>query len=196
VVSRENVNTNHPCHHFSGEAVVVLTKAEYVCPRLAGERPVFIILNRSGGQWSHPPGVSCTQFAVWRFVGIDSFWAFAIDTLDTCTSLAQIYSSKSILKMFPNPQPSFSKKIGLHQRAIVVVFSILLLASGEFTTLWQYSVQPSQLLAALAIIGPLLFGLIGKRKNALSWLIPMFFMFHCDLSILGLFAWKNFQEEV
>jgi carbon starvation protein len=76
-----------------------------------------------------------------------------------------------------------------------VIFSILLLLSGEFTTLWPIFGSANQLLAALALL-TIAVWLIKKKVNALFVTIPMFFMFTVTLASLGLFAWKNFQDGV
>ncbi|MCR9082901.1 MAG: carbon starvation protein A, partial [Cyclobacteriaceae bacterium] len=78
---------------------------------------------------------------------------------------------------------------------LVVLFSALLLASGEFATLWPIFGSANQLLAALALL-TIAVWMIRKKKNALFVTLPMFFMFTVTLASLGLFAWKNFQDQV
>jgi len=78
---------------------------------------------------------------------------------------------------------------------VVVLLSILLLASGSFTTLWPIFGSANQLLAALALL-TIAVWLMRKKINATFVTIPMFFMFTVTLTSLGLFAWKNYQEKV
>ena len=78
---------------------------------------------------------------------------------------------------------------------LVVLFSALLLASGEFATLWPIFGSANQLLAALALL-TIAVWMIRQKKNALFVTVPMFFMFTVTLASLGLFAWKNFQDQV
>jgi carbon starvation protein len=170
-------------------AVVVLTKSEYVA-RLAGEGPVSLFSTGLGGMIASL-GVS-EQFAV-GFVAL-TVSAFALTTLDTCTRLAR-FTLQEYFEDVPQPSAQFLAKNRFASTAIVVVFSILLLASGEFTTLWPIFGSANQLLAALALL-TIAVWLIRQKKNALFVTIPMFFMFTVTLASLGLFAWKNFQEEV
>jgi carbon starvation protein len=69
------------------------------------------------------------------------------------------------------------------------------LASGSFTTLWPIFGSANQLLAALALL-TIAVWLIRQKVNATFVTIPMFFMFTVTLTSLGLFAWKNFQNDV
>jgi carbon starvation protein len=166
-----------------------LTKSEYVA-RLAGEGPVSLFSTGLGGMIASL-GVS-EQFAV-GFVAL-TVSAFALTTLDTCTRLAR-FTLQEYFEDVPQPSAQFLAKNRFASTAIVVVFSILLLASGEFTTLWPIFGSANQLLAALALL-TIAVWLIRQKKNALFVTIPMFFMFTVTLASLGLFAWKNFQEEV
>ncbi|MCZ8134315.1 MAG: carbon starvation protein A, partial [Algoriphagus sp.] len=77
---------------------------------------------------------------------------------------------------------------------IVVILSVLLLASGEFNTLWPIFGSANQLLAALALLAIAVW-LIKRNIKATFVTIPMFFMFTVTLASLGLFAWKNYQEK-
>ena len=76
---------------------------------------------------------------------------------------------------------------------LVVILSILLLASGEFETLWPIFGSANQLLAALALL-TIGVWLIKKNISATFVTIPMFFMFTVTLASLGLFAFKNFED--
>jgi carbon starvation protein len=132
------------------------------------------------------------QFAV-GFVAL-TVSAFALTTLDTCTRLAR-FTLQEYFEDVPQASAQFLAKNRFASTGIVVVFSILLLASGEFTTLWPIFGSANQLLAALALL-TIAVWLIKQKINALFVTIPMFFMFTVTLASLGLFAWKNFQEEV
>jgi carbon starvation protein len=170
-------------------AVVVLTKSEYEI-RLAGEGPVSLFSTGLGGMIASL-GIS-EQFAV-GFVAL-TVSAFALTTLDTCTRLAR-FTLQEYFEDVPHSSAQFLAKNRFVSTGIVVVFSILLLASGEFTTLWPIFGSANQLLAALALL-TIAVWLIRQKINALFVTIPMFFMFTVTLASLGLFAWKNFQEEV
>lgn len=170
-------------------AVVVLTKGEYM-ERLAGEGPVALFSTGLGGMIS-TLGIP-EEFAV-AFVAL-TVSAFALTTLDTCTRLARF----TLQEYFEDlPQPA-AKKIAQNRyisTSLVVIFSILLLLSGGFTTLWPIFGSANQLLAALALL-TIAVWMIRKKQNALFVTIPMFFMFTVTLASLGLFAWKNFQDQV
>jgi carbon starvation protein len=170
-------------------AVVILTKGEYAA-RLADEGPVSLFSTGLGGMIS-TLGVS-ENFAV-GFVAL-TVSAFALTTLDTCTRLAR-FTLQEYFEDVPQPAAQFVAKNRFVSTGVVVVFSILLLLSGEFTTLWPIFGSANQLLAALALL-TIAVWLIKKKVNALFVTIPMFFMFTVTLASLGLFAWKNFQEEV
>lgn len=170
-------------------AVVILTKGEYTA-RLAGEGPVSLFSTGLGGMIS-TLGVS-ENFAV-GFVAL-TVSAFALTTLDTCTRLAR-FTLQEYFEDVPQPAAQFVAKNRFVSTGVVVVFSILLLLSGEFTTLWPIFGSANQLLAALALL-TIAVWLIKQKVNALFVTIPMFFMFTVTLASLGLFAWKNFQEEV
>lgn len=169
-------------------AVAILSREEYTS-RLAVEGPVALFSNGIGGMIA-TLGISET-FAV-GFVAL-TVSAFALTTLDTCTRLARF----TLQEYFEDlPQPAAQKVA--HNRylstAIVVFLAILLLASGEFNTLWPIFGSANQLLAALALL-TIAVWLIRKNVPATFVMIPMFFMFTVTLASLGLFAWKNFQEK-
>jgi len=170
-------------------AVVVLSRSEYM-ERLAGEGPVALFSTGLGGMIA-TLGVS-EEFAV-GFVAL-TVSAFALTTLDTCTRLAR-FTLQEYFEDVPQAAGQFVAKNRYVSTSIVVIFSILLLLSGGFSTLWPIFGSANQLLAALALL-TIAVWLIKKNINALFVTIPMFFMFTVTLCSLGLFAWKNFQEEV
>ena len=94
----------------------------------------------------------------------------------------------------PQPAAQVLAKNRYISTFIVVILSILLLASGEFSTLWPIFGSANQLLAALALL-TIAVWLIKKNIPATFVTIPMFFMFTVTLASLGLFAWKNYQEK-
>lgn len=170
-------------------AVAILSRGEYI-DRFSTDGPVALFSTGLGSMISSL-GIP-EDFAV-VFVAL-TVSAFALTTLDTCTRLARF----TLQEYFEDlPQPA-AKKIASNRfiaTGIVVLFSVLLLASGEFTTLWPIFGSANQLLAALALL-TISVWLIKKKVNALFVTLPMFFMFTVTLSSLGLFAWKNFQDEV
>ncbi|MEB2776184.1 carbon starvation protein A [Algoriphagus sp. D3-2-R+10] len=170
-------------------AVVILSRSEYIS-RLSGEGPVALFSTGLGGMIA-TLGIS-EEFAV-GFVAL-TVSAFALTTLDTCTRLAR-FTLQEYFDDVPQAAGQYLAKNRYVSTGIVVVFSILLLLSGEFTTLWPIFGSANQLLAALALL-TIAVWLIKKNINALFVTIPMFFMFTVTLSSLGLFAWKNFQDEV
>jgi carbon starvation protein len=174
---------------ISVAAVEILSRSEYAA-RLTGEGPVALFSTGLGGMIA-TLGIS-EEFAV-GFVAL-TVSAFALTTLDTCTRLAR-FTLQEYFEDVPQAAGQFLAKNRYVSTGIVVLFSILLLLSGEFTTLWPIFGSANQLLAALALL-TIAVWLIKKKINALFVTIPMFFMFTVTLSSLGLFAWKNFQDEV
>jgi carbon starvation protein len=170
-------------------AVIVLGRSEYI-DRLATDGPVALFSTGIGGMIS-TLGIP-EQFAV-GFVAL-TVSAFALTTLDTCTRLAR-FTLQEYFEDMPQPAAQFVAKNRYISTTLVVILSILLLASGEFSTLWPIFGSANQLLAALALL-TIAVWLIKKKINALFVTIPMFFMFTVTLASLGLFAWKNFQDEV
>jgi carbon starvation protein len=170
-------------------AVIVLGRSEYI-DRLATDGPVSLFSTGIGGMIS-TLGIP-EQFAV-GFVAL-TVSAFALTTLDTCTRLAR-FTLQEYFEDMPQPAAQFVAKNRYISTTLVVILSILLLASGEFSTLWPIFGSANQLLAALALL-TIAVWLIKKKINALFVTIPMFFMFTVTLASLGLFAWKNFQDEV
>jgi len=170
-------------------AVIILGRSEYI-DRLATDGPVALFSTGIGGMIS-TLGIP-EQFAV-GFVAL-TVSAFALTTLDTCTRLAR-FTLQEYFEDMPQPAAQFVAKNRYISTTLVVILSILLLASGEFSTLWPIFGSANQLLAALALL-TIAVWLIKKKINALFVTIPMFFMFTVTLASLGLFAWKNFQDEV
>jgi carbon starvation protein len=169
-------------------AVVVLSRTEYL-ERLTGEGPVALFSTGLGGMIA-TLGISET-FAV-GFVAL-TVSAFALTTLDTCTRLAR-FTLQEYFEDMPQPAAQVLAKNRYLSTTIVVILSILLLASGEFSTLWPIFGSANQLLAALALL-TIAVWLIKKNIPAGFVTIPMFFMFTVTLASLGLFAWKNYQEK-
>lgn len=169
-------------------AVVVLSRSEYV-ERLSGEGPVALFSTGLGGMIA-TLGIS-EAFAV-GFVAL-TVSAFALTTLDTCTRLAR-FTLQEYFEDMPQPAAQVLAKNRYLSTFVVVILSILLLASGEFSTLWPIFGSANQLLAALALL-TIAVWLIKKNIPATFVTIPMFFMFTVTLASLGLFAWKNYQEK-
>jgi carbon starvation protein len=169
-------------------AVVVLTRTDYLS-RLVEEGPVPLFADGLGTIISSM-GIS-EGFAI-GFVAL-TVSAFALTTLDTCTRLARF----TLQEYFEDVQQPIGKKLSQNRylsTGVVVVLSVLLLGSGGFTTLWPIFGSANQLLAALALL-TISVWLIKKKVNPTFVTIPMFFMFTVTLSSLGLFAWKNFQQD-
>ncbi len=169
-------------------AVVILSRTEYL-ERLTVEGPVALFSTGLGGMISSL-GISET-FAV-GFVAL-TVSAFALTTLDTCTRLAR-FTFQEYFEDMPQPAAQVMAKNRYLSTTIVVILSVLLLASGEFSRLWPIFGSANQLLAALALL-TIGVWLIKKNISATFVTIPMFFMFTVTLASLGLFAWKNFQDE-
>lgn len=169
-------------------AVAVLSREDYSV-RLGAEGPVALFSNGIGGMIS-TLGIS-ESFAV-GFVAL-TVSAFALTTLDTCTRLAR-FTLQEYFEDMPQPAAQAVSKNRYLSTTVVVILSILLLASGEFSTLWPIFGSANQLLAALALL-TIAVWLIKKNIPATFVTIPMFFMFTVTLASLGLFAWKNFQEK-
>ncbi|WP_289030493.1 carbon starvation protein A [uncultured Algoriphagus sp.] len=170
-------------------AVVVLSKGEYLS-RLGTEGPVSLFSSGLGGMMGSL-GIP-VEFAV-SFVAL-TVSAFALTTLDTCTRLAR-FTLQEYFEDVKTPMGETLSENRFVSTGLVVLFSALLLASGEFATLWPIFGSANQLLAALALL-TIAVWMIRKKKNALFVTLPMFFMFTVTLASLGLFAWKNFQDQV
>ena len=169
-------------------AVIILSRTEYL-DRLTVEGPVALFSTGLGGMISSL-GIS-ESFAV-GFVAL-TVSAFALTTLDTCTRLAR-FTLQEYFEDMPQPAAQVMAKNRYLSTTIVVILSVLLLASGEFSRLWPIFGSANQLLAALALL-TIGVWLMKKNISATFVTIPMFFMFTVTLASLGLFAWKNFQDE-
>ena len=168
-------------------AVMILSREEYT-ERLGVEGPVALFSTGLGGMIASL-GLP-ESFAV-GFVAL-AVSAFALTTLDTCTRLAR-FTLQEYVEDMPQPAAQVLAKNRYLSTTVVVILSILLLASGEFSTLWPIFGSANQLLAALALL-TIAVWLIKKNISATFVTIPMFFMFTVTLASLGLFAWKNYQE--
>jgi carbon starvation protein len=169
-------------------AVIVLSRGEYL-GRLGEEGPVPLFASGLGNMISSM-GIS-EEFAV-GFVAL-TVSAFALTTLDTCTRLARF----TLQEYFEDIKSPIGKKVSQNRyisTSVVVILSIMLLASGGFTTLWPIFGSANQLLAALALL-TIAVWLIRQKINATFVTIPMFFMFTVTLTSLGLFAWNNYQSK-
>ncbi len=169
-------------------AVIILSRTEYL-ERITVEGPVALFSTGLGGMISSL-GISET-FAI-GFVAL-TVSAFALTTLDTCTRLAR-FTLQEYFEDMPQPAAQVLAKNRYLSTTIVVILSVLLLASGEFEKLWPIFGSANQLLAALALL-TIGVWLIKKNISATFVTIPMFFMFTVTLASLGLFAWKNFQDD-
>jgi carbon starvation protein len=170
-------------------AVVVLSRADYLSG-LATDGPVPLFANGLGNMISSM-GIP-EEFAV-GFVAL-TVSAFALTTLDTCTRLAR-FTLQEYFEDIENPVALKISQNRYISTSIVVVLSVMLLDSGGFTTLWPIFGSANQLLAALALL-TIAVWLIKQNISATFVMIPMFFMFTVTLTSLGLFAWKNFQDQV
>jgi len=169
-------------------AVVILDRSEYLS-RINVEKPAVLFSKGLGGIISSL-GVS-EPFAI-GFVAL-TVSAFALTTLDTCTRLAR-FTLQEYFEDMPQPAAQVMAKNRYLSTTIVVILSVLLLASGEFEKLWPIFGSANQLLAALALL-TIGIWLIKNKISATFVTIPMFFMFTVTLASLGLFAWKNFQDQ-
>jgi carbon starvation protein len=169
-------------------AVVILDRSEYLS-RINVEGPVALFSTGLGGMISSL-GIS-EPFAI-GFVAL-TVSAFALTTLDTCTRLAR-FTLQEYFEDMPHPAAQVMAKNRYLSTTIVVILSVLLLASGEFEKLWPIFGSANQLLAALALL-TIGVWLIKNKISATFVTIPMFFMFTVTLASLGLFAWKNFQDQ-
>ncbi len=170
-------------------AVVVLSRADYLSG-LATDGPVPLFANGLGNMISSL-GIP-EEFAI-GFVAL-TVSAFALTTLDTCTRLAR-FTLQEYFEDIKNPVASKISQNRYLSTSVVVVLSVMLLASGGFTTLWPIFGSANQLLAALALL-TIAVWLVKQKISATFVLIPMFFMFTVTLTSLGLFAWKNYQDQI
>lgn len=174
---------------ISVAAVIVLSRGEYL-GRLSEEGPVPLFASGLGNMIASL-GIS-ENFAV-GFVAL-TVSAFALTTLDTCTRLARF----TMQEYFEDIKHPVGKQLSTNRylsTSVVVILSVLLLASGGFATLWPIFGSANQLLAALALL-TIAVWLVRQKINASFVTIPMFFMFSVTLTSLGLFAYNNFKNEV
>ncbi|MEQ8683832.1 MAG: carbon starvation protein A [Imperialibacter sp.] len=169
--------------------VIIISRGEYAS-RLVIEGPVTLFSDGLGNIISSS-GISA-QLAI-SFVAL-TVSAFALTTLDTCTRLARFTVQEYFEDVDNKVGKAFTKNRHL-ATSVVVVCSVLLLTSGEFTTLWPIFGSANQLLAALALLAVAVW-LIKNKINPNFVLVPMFFMFSVTLSSLLLFAIKNFTDGI
>ncbi|WPP50497.1 carbon starvation CstA family protein [Catalinimonas niigatensis] len=170
-------------------AVIVISRTEYAS-RLSVEGPVTMFADGLGGIISST-GISASLAT--SFVAL-TVSAFALTTLDTCTRLARF----TFQEYFEDVDHKAGKVLSGNRYLatfLVVVLSVLLLTSGEFTTLWPIFGSANQLLAALALLAVAIW-LIKRKVKPTFVLIPMFFMFAVTLSSLLLFAIQNFNKGI
>jgi carbon starvation protein len=170
-------------------AVIVISRTEYAS-RLSVEGPVTMFADGLGGII---PSTGISSTLATSFVAL-TVSAFALTTLDTCTRLARF----TFQEFFEDVDHKAGKMLSGNRYVatfIVVVLSVLLLTSGEFTTLWPIFGSANQLLAALALLAVSVW-LIKRKVKPTFVLIPMFFMFAVTLSSLLLFAVQNFNKGV
>ncbi|MDO9552397.1 carbon starvation protein A [Rhodonellum sp.] len=170
-------------------AVIVMNRADYLSGMVT-DGPVPLFANGLGNMISSM-GIP-VDFAI-GFVAL-TVSAFALTTLDTCTRLAR-FTLQEYFEDVKNPVAAKISQNRYLSTTVVVILSVMLLASGGFTTLWPIFGSANQLLAALALL-TIAVWLIKQKINATFVMIPMFFMFTVTLTSLGLFAWKNFQDEI
>ena len=170
-------------------AVAILSRTEYL-ERFSDEGPVPLFSTGLGGIISSL-GLP-ENFSV-GFVAL-TVSAFALTTLDTCTRLAR-FTLQEYFEDMPHKSAKVLSTNRFISTGIVVLLSVLLLISGEFSTLWPIFGSANQLLAALALL-TIAVWLIKRNVNAIFVTLPMFFMFTVTLASLGIFAWKNFQDQV
>lgn len=174
---------------ISVAAVIVISKTEYAS-RLTSEGPVAMFADGLGGI------ISATGIAAGlatSFVAL-TVSAFALTTLDTCTRLAR-FTFQEYFEDVDHKAGQVLAKNRFIATLIVVVCSVLLLSSGEFTTLWPIFGSANQLLAALALLAVAVW-LIKRKVKPVFVLVPMFFMFAVTLSSLLLFAVQNFNKGI
>ncbi len=170
-------------------AVIVISRTEYAS-RLVSEGPVTMFADGLGGMIAST-GISATLATTFVALTVS---AFALTTLDTCTRLARF----TFQEYFEDVDHKAGKLFATNRYLAtftVVVCAVLLLTSGEFTTLWPIFGSANQLLAALALLAVAVW-LIKRKVKPTFVLIPMFFMFAVTLSSLLLFAIQNFNKGV
>ncbi len=167
-------------------AVIVLDRGDYVA-QLSALGPVTLFSQGLGGMIASlgiPPVIAISFVAL-------TVSAFALTTLDTCTRLAR-FSMQELCEGNLLPGADFFANNRFAATLVPLLLSILLLLSGEFTTLWPIFGSANQLLAALALLAVTVW-LYRVGVNPMFTLLPMIFMFAVTLSSLFIFAYKNFS---
>lgn len=166
--------------------VVVMSKGAYA-DSLKALGPVTLYSNGLGGFISSlgiPVGLAVSFVAL-------TVSAFAVTTLDTCTRLGRFVVQETVATLPSNrlTQAGGNRHIAT---GLVVLLSLALLTTGQFTELWPIFGSANQLLAALALLAVTVW-LSRSGINRLYTLVPMVFMFAVTLSSLAVFAWVRFQ---
>lgn len=167
-------------------AVIVLDRGDYAA-QLAALGPVTLFSQGLGGMIASlgvPPAIAISFVAL-------TVSAFALTTLDTCTRLAR-FSMQELCEGNLLPGADFFANNRFAATAFPLVLTILLLLSGEFTTLWPIFGSANQLLAALALLAVTVW-LYRSGVSAYFTMVPMIFMFAVTLSSLFIFAYKNYS---
>ncbi len=168
-------------------AVAVMTRGDFAA-RLVDAGPVTLFSEGLGGFIS---AMGIPVAVAVSFVAL-TVSAFALTTLDTCTRLARF-----IIQEYAEDLPSQRLRPVLQNRFVatflVVLFSGLLLLTGQFEQLWPIFGSANQLLAALALLAGTVW-LAKKNVNPLFTVIPMIFMFSVTLLSLLVFAWNQYQQ--
>ncbi len=168
--------------------VIVLTREQYL-GSLVELGPVTLYSQGLGGFIS---SLGISPALAISFVAL-TVSAFAVTTLDTCTRLARF-----IIQEYLHDKPAISARVISENRylstLLVVIFSCVLLFTGQFQQLWPVFGSANQLLAALALLAVTMW-LYKTGINPWFTLIPMVFMFAVTLSSLFIFAWKNFAAQ-
>lgn len=170
-------------------AVIVLERADYT-GLLLTEGPVNMFADGLGYIIS---SLGISENLAITFVAL-TISAFALTTLDTCTRLARF----TFQEYFENINNQKVQKVSQNRfvaTSVVIVLSVLMLLSGEFSLLWPIFGSANQLLAALALLAVTVW-LYKIKQSATFVLIPMFFMFTVTLTSLFFFAWENYNKGI
>ncbi len=167
-------------------AVIVLDRGDYVA-QLSALGPVTLFSQGLGGMIA---SLGIPSVIAISFVAL-TVSAFALTTLDTCTRLAR-FSMQELCEGNLLPGADFFANNRFAATLLPLLLAILLLFSGEFTTLWPIFGSANQLLAALALLAVTVW-LYRIGVNPMFTLLPMIFMFAVTLSSLFIFAYKNFS---
>ncbi|PTB96439.1 carbon starvation protein A [Marivirga lumbricoides] len=170
-------------------AVIILERADYT-GLLLTEGPVNMFADGLGYIIS---SLGISENLAVTFVAL-TISAFALTTLDTCTRLARF----TFQEYFENIESPKIQKVSQNRfiaTSVVIVLSVLMLLSGEFSMLWPIFGSANQLLAALALLAVTVW-LYKIKQSATFVIIPMFFMFTVTLTSLFFFAWENYNKGV